>query len=328
MRTLILAPFDPLQLGRLRAAAPIEYESWLDTRRLADPEELAARIRKRRISILVVEADFVFEETLADAPGLRFVGICRASTNQVDIEAATRHGIAVVNTPARNARAVAEHALGLIFALARRIPQAHTYVASGQWNNPIEPYASMRGIEIQGRTVGIVGLGAIGSELARMCAALGMNVIAHDPFAANPPAEVRMTSLETLASNSDFISVHLPATADTDGMIDADTISRMKRSAFLVSCSDPSVMAQAAMVDALDSGRIAGAAFDVFETHPIAPDNPLLRLDNVILTPHVGGATEETIRRHSEMMTDDILRFTRGGRTPRQPREPRSMEVT
>ena len=314
MRTLILAPFDPLQLDRLRAAAPVEYESWLNTRALADPEELAARIRKSHISILVVEADFVFEETFDDAPGLRFVGVCRASTDHVDVEAATRHGIVVVNTPARNARAVAEHALGMMFALARRIPQAHAYAASGRWKNPVEPYISMRGIEIQGRTVGIVGLGAAGSELARMCAALGMNVIAHDPFVANPPSGIRMTSLRALASNSDFISIHVPATTDTDEMIDANVISRMKRSVFLISCSDPSVMDQVALVRALDSGRIGGAAFDVFDTHPIAPDNPLLRLDNVVLTPHVGGATAETIRRHSEMMTDDILRFMRGQR--------------
>ena len=294
---------------------PVEYESWLDTRVLTDPEELAARIRSSGISILVVEADFVFEETFDGAPGLRFVGICRASTNQVDVEAATRHGIVVVSAPARNARAVAEHALGLMFALARRIPQAHTYVASGRWQNPAEPYISMRGIEMQGRTAGIVGLGATGSELARMCAALGMDVIAYDPFVVNPPSGIRMISLETLASNSDFISVHVPATADTYGMINADVISRMKRSAFLISCSEPSVIDQAALVHALDSGWIVGAAFDVFDTHPIAPDNPLLRLDNVVLTPHIGGATAETVRRHSEMMTDDILRFT-GGQRP------------
>ena len=314
MRTLVLAPFDPHQLDRLRAVMPVEYESWLDTRVLTDPEELAVRLRKFRISILVVEAEFVFEETFDDAPGLRFVGICRAATNQVDVEAATRLGVVVVNTPGRNARAVAEHALGLMFALARRIPQAHAYVASGQWRNPVEPYISMRGIEMHGRTAGIVGLGATGSELARMCAALGMNVIAHDPFVANPPPGIHMTSLETLASNSDFISVHVPAAADTDGMIDADMISRMKRSAFLISCSEPSVVDRAALVHALDSGKIGGAAFDVFDTHPIAPDNPLMGLDNVILTPHVGGATAETVQRHSEMMTDDILRFTRGQR--------------
>ncbi len=313
-KTLILAPFDPLQLRRLRAAMPVEYESWLDTRSLADPEQLAARIRASGASILVVEADFVFQETLDDALGLRFVGICRASTHHVDLDAATRRGIAVVNTPARNARAVAEHALALMFALARQIPRAHAYASSGQWLNPVEPYISMRGVEIHGRTVGVVGLGAIGLQLARMCAALGMNVIAHDPYVANPPPDVRMTSLQTLASNSDFISLHLPATPATSGIIDADIISKMKPSAYLVNCSDPSVINQAALIDTLHSGRISGAAFDVFDTHPIAPDNPLLKLDNVILTPHIGGATAETIQRHSKMMTDDILRFTRGQR--------------
>ncbi len=314
MRALVLAPFDPIQLDRLRAGMTVEYESWLDTRKLTDPEELARRIRASDISILVVEADFVFEETLDDAPTLRFVGICRASTNQVDIEAASRRGVVVVNTPTRNARAVAEHALGLMLALARRIPQAHTYVASGQWSNPVEAYISMRGIEIQGRTVGIIGLGAIGSELARMCAALEMNVIAYDPFITNPPAGIRLTSLDTLASGSDFVCVHVPATTGTLGMIGPGVISRMKSSAFLVSCSDPSIMDERALIDALETDRIAGAAFDVFETHPIAPDNPILKLRNVILTPHVGGATAETIQRHSEMMTDDIFRFTRGER--------------
>ena len=314
MRALILAPFDPLQLHRLRAAMPVEYESWLDTRSLADPEELAARIRASGVSILVVEADFVFEETMADAPGLQFVGICRASTHHVDVQAATQRGIAIVNTPARNARAVAEHALALMFALARQIPRAHAYVASDQWQNPVEPYSSMGGVEIQGRTLGVVGLGAIGLQLATMCAALGMNLIAHDPYVTSPPPNIRMTSLETLASNSDFISLHLPATPATSGMIDADTISRMKPSAYLVNCSDPAVIDQAALIDALHSGRIAGAAFDVFDTHPIAPDNPLLKLHNIILTPHIGGATAETIQRHSKMITDDILRFTHGQR--------------
>ena len=314
MRTLILAPFDPIQLDRLRAEMTVEYESWLDTRKLTDPEELAHRLRASGISILVVEADFVFEETLEDTPDLRLVGVCRASTDHVDIEAATRHGVVVVNTPARTARAVAEHALGLMFSLARKIPRAHAYVASGQWSNPAEAYVSMRGIEVGGRTVGIIGLGAIGAELARMCIALDMKVVAYDPFVANLPPNIRMTSLETLASNSDFISVHVPSTPGTAGMIGPDVICKMKPSTFLVSCSDPMVLDQEALTRALDSGRIAGAAFDVFETHPVAPDNPLGKLDNVVLTPHIGGATAETIQRHSEMMTDDILRFTRSER--------------
>ncbi len=314
MRTLILAPFDPCQLERIRDATPVEYRSWLDTRRLTGPDELAALIRERGVSILVVEGDFVFEETFEAAPGLRFVGVCRASTNQVDLEAATRRDVVVVNTPARNARAVAEHALGLIFSLARRIPAAHAYVMSGKWNNPVEPYISMRGVEIRGRTVGIVGLGAIGSELAAMCGALGVRVIAHDPYVANPPPGVRMRSLDAIVCDSDFVSLHVPPTSGAIGMIGDREISRMKSSAFLINCSDPSVVDREALIDALEGGGIAGAALDVFETHPIAPDNPLMKLNNLVLTPHIGGATAETIERHSKMMSDDILRFARGER--------------
>ena len=313
-RALILAPFEERQIERLAAEMSVTHESWLDTLTLTDPDDLAARIRAEGTSILVVEADFVFEETFDDAPGLKFLGICRASTTQVDVDTATAHGVVVVNTPGRNARAVAEHAMGLIFSLARRIPAAHNYVASGHWQQPVGGYVDLRGIELAGRTLGIVGMGAIGRRLAEMGQALGMSVLSSDPYVTDPPDGVLMVDLPALVSNSDFISVHVPTTLQTAGMIGAGTIDRMKPTAYFVNCSDADVIDQAALVQALTTKRIAGAAFDVFESHPIAPDNPLLKLDNVILTPHLGGATVETIQRHSKMMTDDILRFARGER--------------
>ena len=310
-RALILAPFEKRQLRRLSAEIDVRYESWLDTRRVTDPDALAARVRDERFSMLVVEADFVFEDMLDVCRALEFVGVCRSSVSHVDVEAATARGVVVVNAPARNARAVAEHALALMLALARRIPQAHRLAASGEWRNPAEGYADMRGIELGGRTLGVVGLGATGGELARICAAMGMRVLASDPFAARAD-NAALVDLPTLAAESDFISLHAPATPRTAGMIGADFIARMKPSAYLVNCADARLLDQPAVVGALASRRIEGAAFDVFETHPIAPDSPLLALDNAILTPHVGGATEETIARHSAMMADDMLRFVRG----------------
>lgn len=309
-RALILAPFDGRQLRRMSAEMCVRYESWLDTRRVSDPDALAARVRDERFSMLVVEADFVFEDMLDVCRALEFVGVCRASVSHVDVEAATARGVAVVNAPARNARAVAEHALALMLALARRVPQAHRLAASGEWRNPAQGYADMRGVELGGRTLGVVGLGATGGELARICAAMGMNVLAYDPFAA-PSDHAALVDLPALAAESDFISLHAPATPMTAGMIGADFIARMKPSAYLVNCADARLLDQPAVVAALASRRIAGAAFDVFETHPIAPDSPLLALDNAILTPHIGGATEETIARHSAMMADDMLRFVR-----------------
>ena len=301
----------------------VEYESWFDTRLVYDPDKLAQRLSRDRIEILVVEADFVFEEVFQQASTLRYVGICRNSTSHVDIDAATRHGVVVVNTPARNAQAVAEHALGLMLALARRIPAGHAYIEDGGWQNPAEPYMSMRGVELAGRSLGLIGVGAIGARLARIGAALGMKVLGYDPDPRSKTTRYLQVDLDTLMATADYISIHVPATPETEYLIDARRLAMMKPTAYLINTSDASVVDQEALARALSGDRIAGAACDVFESHPIAPDNPLLGLDNVVLTPHIGGATAETVERHSEMMTADILRFVRG----RQPKNIVNREV-
>ena len=321
MRALILSPFDKRHLARLRAVMDVTYESWLYTRALTDPDALAERIRSEDISILVVEADFVFEETFQDCPGLKFVGICRAATNHVDLNAAADHGVTVVNTPGRNARAVAEHAFALMLSLARRIPQANEYTKSAISSgglNPAAGYTDFRGVELGSRAVGIIGMGAIGRTLADMCLGFGMRVIAYDPYTIAVPRGVRIVELHTLARESDFVSVHVPLymssfklAPDTTGLLDTEFFTSMKPSAYLVNCSDYRIADETALLHALHNRLISGAALDVFDT---APNSPLIELDNVILTPHVGGATEETIERHSRMMTDDILHFVNGQR--------------
>ena len=308
----MLAPFTDEQLGRLRERMTVAYESWMETRRLQDPDQLAARLRDDGTHVLVVESDFVFEEAFTGASSLRFVGICRAATHQIDIEAATQHGVLVVNTPARNAQAVAEHALGLMLALARQVPQADRYVKDGRWDNPVEPYLSMRGVELAGRTLGIIGLGAVGRKTAALTQAFGMTCLAYDPYVDEPPDDVRMVELDDLLAASDVVAIHAPATPETAGLLDARRIGLMPSTAYIVNLSDASIVGEEALVDALREKRIAGVAMDVFETQPVAPNSPLLTLDNVVLTPHIGGATAETIERHSTMMTDDILRFLDG----------------
>jgi len=313
-KALILAPFTDLEMVALRREIDVTHESWMDTRRLHAPDDLAIRLNEERITILVIESDFVFKEVFDAAPSLRFVGICRTTTGHVDVDGATERGVLVVNTPGRNAQAVAEHALGLMFSLARRIPMTHDYVSGGRWLDPVEPYLAMRGVELSGRTLGIVGMGAIGRRLASMASALGMSCIGYDPYVAEPPKEVRMTELDALLASADFVSVHAPRTPETEGLLDAARLSLMKPTAYLVNMSDASIVSEDALAAALREDRIAGAAMDVFETHPILPSSPLLELDNVVLTPHIGGATEETVERHSKMMTDDIRRFIAGER--------------
>ena len=314
VRALILAPFDPECVAELRQQLDVKHESWLETRRLWDPEELGRRLRQDGTSILVVEADFVFEELFEIAAGVEFVGVCHGGAHHVDVEAANLHGVVVVNTPGRNAQAVAEHVIGLMLALARQIPKADRYLSDGRWQDPTEPYRTMRGIELAGRTLGIVGLGRIGQRLADIAGAMGMTVVAHDPYVDIGPANLELIKLDDLLQRADFISLHVPLTEETAGLMDARRFGLMKPTAFLINTSDAATVDQPAMVEALRKGCIAGAAVDVFESHPVPPTNPLLGLNNVVLTPHIGGATEETVRRHSRMITDDILRWLSGRR--------------
>ena len=319
MRALVLAPFTAEALSALRALMPLAYEPWTETQKLHDPEELAARINAENITVLIVEADFMVEELFQAAQPLRFAAMCRAALNQVDLEAATRHGVIVVHTPGRNAQGVAELTLGLMLALARRIPQAHAYVHQGQWQDPVEPYINMGGVELAGKGLGIVGLGATGRRVARMGRAVGMRVVAYDPYAG--PLGARragavLTSVEDLLRTSDFVTLHAPETPETEGLLDAPRFTQMRAGSYLVNVSSPALVNQKALLAALAEGPLAGAAFDVHEAHPIPPNSPLLGLDNVVLTPHIGGATDGTRHRQSWMVLEDLQRFL-AGRRPR-----------
>lgn len=312
MRALILAPFSYDQLQRLRRRIGVAYESWLDSNTIQDPEELGARLQREEIAALVIEADFVFEEVFDAAPCLRLVGVCRNALNQVDIESATAHGVAVTHAPGRNTNAVAEMTLGFMLALARRIPEAHHMVSGGGWIDPSIGYRTLRGREISGSTAGVVGFGQIGREVARKCIALGAQVLAHDPLV--PPRQIealgaRVASLAEVAERSDFVTLHVPDIDATQRMIDGAFLARMGRGAYLINTSGGNVIDTGALVAALESGRIAGAALDVFEGHPLPQSHPLMSAPNVLLTPHIGGATAETVERHSRMMADELERL-------------------
>ncbi len=315
MRVLVLAPFSSHALERLRRRVDVTHESWLETRRLWDPEKLGQRLHAEGYGALIVEADFVFTETFDAAPGLRFVGICRNATNQVDIDAATGRGVVVVNAPARNAVAVAELTLGLMLSLARGIPRADAFVKAREWRDPTEAYVRLRGREVSGSTVGVVGLGRIGSEVARRCAALGARVLASDPFVTARRARAvgaTLVDLYTLLRRSDFVTIHASAPAGGKPVIDARALRKMKRGAYLLNLGAASALDYGALADVLSEGRIAGAGLDVYEGHPVPPSSPLLDLPNVVLTPHIGGATVETVERHSRMIAEDLERFLRG----------------
>ena len=315
MRALVLAPFHPPSLASLQQLMPLDYESWTETRRLQDPEELGLRLQRKKTTHLIIEADFVFEELFQLAADLEFVGVCRAALNHVDLEAATQHGVIVVNTPGRNARAVAEHTIGLMLSLARLIPYLDGYLKSGRWEDPVDGYVNHRGLELHGQTLGIIGLGAVGKTVAKLAAAFDMKVFAYDPYAGEfgqRHSNALLVPFHQLLQNSNFLSLHAPATAETTAMIGPDELAALPSGAFLINTAFHEMVREDALVQALATGKLAGAALDVHETHPISPASPLLNLPNVILTPHVAGATEGTVQRHSEMVLSDIRRHLKG----------------
>ena len=311
MNSLVLAPFSDDGLARLRALGRAVHEPWTATQTLWDPEELGRRLAAEAFDALVIEADFAFEELFAEAAQLRIVAVCRGALNHVDLNAATDAGVVVVHTPARNAQAVAEFAVAQLFALARLTTQADRYVRNGQWTDLADPYTRFQGRELAGATLGLVGLGAVGRAIARIAGALGMRVIAYDPYVADAE-DAELVTLDELLRSADFVSLQVPDTESAAGMIDAARIAAMKPGAFLVNVASPYAVDRQALADALARGHIAGAAIDVHEAQPIPPDSPFLALPNILLTPHIGGATRETVERHSAMAAEDIERLARG----------------
>jgi D-3-phosphoglycerate dehydrogenase len=222
-----------------------------------------------------------------------------------------------VNTPARNAVAVAELTLGLMLSLLRKIPAAHNMVSSGKWVDPTDAYFHMRGSELWRKTVGIVGFGAIGQQVARRLGAFDSIVLAYDPYVGSENMKelgVAKVDLDELMKQSDIVTVHCATTPETVGLISAQRLSLMKPTAYFVNAASAYVVDEEALVRALRERRITAAAFDVYRTWPVKPDDPILKLDNVVLTPHIGGATDESVLRHSRMMADDIEMFLKGER--------------
>ena len=241
-------------------------------------------------ALIVRSATRVTDELLGHGPRLRIVGRAGVGVDNIDIEAATRRGIVVTNTPGGNAASVAEHALALMLSLARSIPQLSAAMHAGRWEK-----AGSAGAELRGKTLGLVGLGRVGAEVARRAKAMEMRVLAHDPYLRPELAaewSVELTSLDSVLSQSDFVSLHTALSPATEKIINAQTLAKMKRGARLVNTARGELIDEAALAEALGSGQLSGAALDVFAVEP-PKDSPLLKMNNVIATPHVAGSTAE-----------------------------------
>ncbi|HEY5657799.1 MAG TPA: phosphoglycerate dehydrogenase, partial [Myxococcota bacterium] len=222
---------------------------------------------------------------------LSVIGRAGTGVDNVDLAAATAKGIVVMNTPGGNTVTTAEHALALLISLARHIPQATASMKAGKWDKK-----SFMGMELNNRTLGVIGLGNVGRIVARKAQGWGMKVIAHDPFLSESAAaklDVELVGLDALYERSDAISVHVPRTKDTLGMVGKKAFAKMKQGVLLVNAARGGIVDEAALVEALDSGRVGGAGLDVFVEEPVPPDHPLVMHEKVVCTPHLGASTEQ-----------------------------------
>ncbi len=304
---------DPLssELGKILApllAQHPDIESPLGP--LEDPKHLADALSD--VDALVVRSRTkVTAAALERAPKLRIIGRAGIGVDNIDVDAATKRGIVVTNTPGGSNVTTAEHAIAMLLALARSIPQASAAVREGQW-----PRERWMGVEVCNKVLGIVGLGNIGTIVAERALGLRMKVVAFDPFVTPDAAArlgVELVGIDDLVARADFITLHTPLTAETRGLLDAARIGRMKRGVRIVNCARGGIIDEDALLAALQSGQVAGAALDVLAQEPPPPNHPLLQLPQVICTPHLGASTDEAQVNVARAVVEQVIDFLSRG---------------
>ena len=260
-------------------------------------------------AIVIRSATKLDADLIARAERLKVIGRAGVGVDNVDVEAATRRGIVVANAPESTVISAAEHTIGLLLALSRHIPQAHAALKEGRWER-----SRYGGLELAGKTLGVLGFGRIGQQVARRALGLEMRVVAHDPFVAKELfRELGVERAETrddVLSASDFLTLHLPLTTETSGAIDANTFAKMRDGVRLVNAARGELLDEAALIDALSSGKVAAAALDVFVDEPYS--GPLLELDNVVVTPHLAASTEEAQDRAGVIVAEQVAAALEG----------------
>lgn len=311
MKAVITAQFDERILNLLRQEMEVVHFGWGVTEQVLAPEALLAETRNA--DILVTEIENCTGELIAQSPNLKFIGCCRNNPVNIDLAAATQRGIPVVFTPGRNAQAVAEMTVAMMIIIARQMDRALIDVRQGKWRPDVRfSYLEYKGYELEGKTVGILGLGAIGRKVKRLCEAFDMNALVYDPYLEKEPgcaSLAKFASLEAALRQADFVTIHVPDTPETMGMIGKTQLEMMKPTAYLINTGRGRHVDQDALVEALKNKRIAGAALDVYNKEPLPLDHPYFMLDNVLLLPHIGGATFEVISKHSQIVYDQIQNF-------------------
>lgn len=280
---------DPLHEEGLKILEK-EKQLQVDVKPKLPPEELKKTI-KGYDAIIVRSATKLTKDIIEAGARLRLIGRAGVGLDNVDVATASKKGIMVVNAPAGNTISTAEHTFSMIMALSRNIAQADVSMKSGKWEKK-----KFMGVELYGKTLGIVGLGRIGAEVAKRALSFEMKVIAYDPFLSEEQAKkigVEIVDFDKLIKKADYITVHTPLTGETRHILGEKEFKKVKKGVKVINCARGGIVDEAALIKAISSGAVSGAAFDVFEKEPLDPNSPLLKFDNVVLTPHLGASTEE-----------------------------------
>jgi D-3-phosphoglycerate dehydrogenase / 2-oxoglutarate reductase len=289
MKIIVCDPISPKGIALLQQRP--EFNVVVLPKRLPEAELLP--IVADAVALVVRSETKVTKKIIEAAPKLRVVGRAGVGVDNVDIEAATQHGTVVMNTPGGNTVTTAELSFTMLLSLARKVPQAHATMVAGKWDRKL-----FQGVELAGKTLGVLGMGRIGTEVAKRAKAFGMTVIAYDPYLPNIrnafQADIDfVTEVDDVYRVADFITVHMPVTKETKEMLNAAAFAKMKPGVKIVNCARGEIISETDLIAALESGKVAGAALDVFAIEPLPADHPYRKQPNLILTPHLGASTEE-----------------------------------
>ena len=318
LQALVSASFDAGSLQRLGASIEVEYASFRDLKRLLTGPGLVRALAGKQV--FVTEVDVVDVEVLRQLPDLRVVAACRGDAVNVDVQACTAFGIPVLYAPGRNAVAVADLTVAFMINLARKLPAATMFLqqaqcTAGDMGRMGQAFSQLQGRELCGKTIGLVGLGAVGRAVAQRLQGFEVSILVADPFATPEQAALaggRLTDLDTLLRSSDFVSLHAAVTAETRGMFGAAQFQSMKPGAFFINTARAALIDEQALVEALDSAHLAGAALDTFALEPPGADHPLVQHPAVITTPHVAGNTVEVAAHQGSSIATALLQLLHG----------------
>lgn len=312
MKILITAPYN--ERGRQQLAeqfGEVIYRCWKEHGQAYQEQELIQLLQETEADGLIAELDQVTAHVLNEVPSLKFIGVCRGTPSNVDVQLATERGIPVFYTPARNAQAVAEMVVGSLITLLRNVIPSSQWLEAEQWQSgSLTAYLKFKGNELAGKKVGMVGFGAVAQRTAGILRSFPCDIQYYDPYVTSPDPRDRKLTLEALFADSDIVSIHLPVTEETRGLIGEELLSRMQPDSILVNTARSVVVKHRDLVHLLEQKRIRGAIIDVFDQEPPLPqDYELIRLPNVLAIPHLAGATYEVEDHHVEIMNQALLQW-------------------